>query len=82
MILILVRAIALDVLQALNSARKSGMSLFPAVLALRDSRVHVCSLDSSDILSYVEALINEHFGVAPTLNVPYVDPHNGHVGFG
>ena len=82
MILGLVRAIALDTLRALNSARKGGMSLFPAVLALRDPRIHVHFLDSSDILSYVEALINEHFGIAPTLNIPYVDPHNGHVGFG
>ena len=78
MILVLVRAIALDTLRALNSVRKGGMSPF----SLRDPRVHVCSPDGSDILSYIEALINEHFGIAPTLNVPYVNSHNGHVGFG
>jgi len=58
------------------------MSPFPAVLALRNPRVHVRSPDSSDVLFYIETLINEHFGVASTLNVPYVDLHNGHVGFG
>jgi len=81
-ILGLVKAVALGAFQALDSARKSGMSPFPAVLALRDPRVHICSLDGSDVLSYVEASINEHFGIAPTLNVPYVDPHNRHVRFG
>jgi len=75
------RAIALDAFRALDSARKSGMSPFPAVLALRDPRVHVYSPDGNDVLSYIEALINEHFGIAPTLNIPYVDPHNEHVGF-
>ena len=44
--------------------------------------LHCCSLDGNDVLFYVEASINEYFGVAPTLNVPYVDPHNRHVGFG
>jgi len=58
------------------------MSPFPAVLALRDPRVYVYSPDGNDVLSYIEALINEHFGIAPTLNIPYVDPHNEHVGFG
>ena len=81
-ILGLVRAVALDAFWALDSAWKSSMSPFPAVLALRDPRVHVHSLDCNNVLSYIEALINEHFGVAPTLNIPYVDPHNGHVRFG
>jgi len=81
-ILRLVRAVAFDAFQALNSARKSSMFPFPAVLALRDPRVHVHSLDGNNVLSYVEASINEHFGIAPTLNVPYVNSHNGHVGFG
>jgi len=58
------------------------MSLFSAVLALRDPRVHVCFPDGSNVFFYVEASINEHFGIAPTLNVLYVNPHNGHVGFG
>jgi len=58
------------------------VSLFPAVFALRDPRVHVRSPDSCYVFTDIEASIDEHLGIAPALNVPYVDPHDGHVGFG
>ena len=51
------------------------MFLFPAVLALGNSWVHVCSPDGSDILSYVEAPVDEHLGIGLTLDVPYIDPY-------
>ena len=82
MILRLVRAIAPDTFGALYSAQESGMSSFLAVLTLGDSWVHVCSLDGSDVLSYIKASVDEHLGVGPTLDVPYIDLYNGHVGFG
>jgi len=58
------------------------VSPFPAVLALGNSWVHVCSPDGSDVLSYVKVPVDEHLGISPTLDVPYIDPYNGHVGFG
>jgi len=58
------------------------VSPFPVVFALRDPRVHVHSLDSCYVFTNVEALIDEHLGIASTLNVPYVDPYDGHVRFG
>jgi len=81
-ILRLVRAIMPDAFGALYSARESGMFPFPAVLALGDSWVHVCSLDGSDVLSYVKAPVDEHLGVGPALDIPYIDPYNGYVRFG
>ena len=58
------------------------MFLFPAVLALGNSWVHVRSLDGSDVLSYIEAPVDEHLGVSPTLDIPYIDPYTGYVRFG
>ena len=76
------RAIALDAFGTLYSARESGVSPFPAVLVLGNSWVHVRSPDGSDILSYVKAPDDEHLGIGPALDIPYIDPYNGHVGFG
>jgi len=58
------------------------VSPFLAILALGDPWVHVCFPDSSDILSYIEAPIDEHLGVGPTLGIPYINPYNGHVRLG
>jgi len=81
-ILRLVRAIVPNAFGALYFARESGVSPFPAVLALENSWVYVRSLDGSDVLSYVKAPVDEHLGVGPTLDVPYIDLYNGHVRFG
>jgi len=58
------------------------VSPIPAVFTLRDLRVYIHSPDSCYVFTDVEALINEHLGIAPTLNVPYVNPHDEHVRFG
>jgi len=55
---------------------------FPAVFAPRDPRVHVRSPDSCYVFTNIEASIDEHLGIAPALNIPYVDLHDEHVGFG
>jgi len=77
-----VQAITLDTFGALYSAQEGGVSPFPAILTLGDPWVHVCSPDSSDVLSYIEASIDEHLGIGPTLGIPYIDPNNRHVGLG
>ena len=82
MILGFVRTVALDTFGALYSAQESGVSPFSAVLALGDSWVHVHSPNGSDVLSYVETPVDEHLGIGPALNVLYVNPYYGHVGFG
>ena len=58
------------------------MSPFLVVFALRDPRVHVRSPDSCYVFTDVKASIDEHLGIVPALDVPYVDPHDGHVEFG
>jgi len=75
-------AIALDVFEALYSARESDVSPFSAILALGDPWVHICSPDSSNVLSYIKAPIDEHLGIGPALDILYIDPYNGHVRLG
>jgi len=81
-ILRLVRAITPDAFGALYSTQESGVSPFPAVLALGDSWVHVHSPDGSNVLSYIKAPVDEHLGIGPALDVLYIDLYNGHVRFG
>ena len=47
------QTIAFDTLRSLNSARYSGMSLFPTIFTLWNTGVHVSFSDSSDILSQI-----------------------------
>ena len=75
-------AIALDAFGVLYSARESGVFPFLAILTLGNPWVHVCSPYSSDVLSYIEAPIDEHLGVGSALDIPYIDPYDGHVGLG
>ena len=58
------------------------MTPLPAVLALGNSRVHVCASNSRDVVAYVKTSIYEHFSIFTTLDIPYVDPDYGHVRFG
>jgi len=73
--------IAFDVFSSLNSAQKRGVTPFPAIFALGDSRIHICSSNCSDIVAYIKAPVDEKFSVLATLNIPYIDPNNGHVRF-
>jgi len=56
----------------LNPVYKGGMPLFPIVLALKYSQVHVHLSNSCDVASYVEASVDETFSLASTLDVPDV----------
>jgi len=51
------RTIAFDTLRSLNSARHSEISLFPTIFTLWNTRVHVSSSDSGDILSQISYLL-------------------------
>ena len=57
------------------------MSPFPAILALGNTRVHVHSPDSCDVVTNIEAPVDKHFSILSTLYVPYINLDNGHVGF-
>jgi len=56
-----VRTIALHTFGPLSAVYASYVALFPIVLTLRNSWIHVSSADSSDIASYVEASVDDFF---------------------
>ena len=58
------------------------MTPFPAILALRDTWIHVGSLNGCDIPSNIEAPVDKHFGLTTALDIPYVYPDNRHIRFG
>jgi len=58
------------------------MTPLPAIFALGDTWVHVCSLDCSNVVAYVEASVDEKFCVLTALNIPNVDPNYGHIQLG
>ena len=55
------------------------ISSLSAVLALKDAWVHVSTPNSSNVVFYVEASVNELFSLATTLDIPYVNLDNGHI---
>ena len=58
------------------------MSPLPAVLALGNSWIHVHASNCRNVVTYIEASIDEHFSIFATLDIPDVDPDYGHVRFG
>ena len=58
------------------------MTSLPAIFALGDTWVHVCSSDCSDVVTYVEASVDEKFCVLTALHIPNVDPDYGHIRLG
>jgi len=78
----LVRAIVLDTLRALDTAGHSHMSPSPAILTLRDARVHVGFLNSRNKPLYIETPINKTFSLTSALNIPDVNPNNQYIRLG
>ena len=58
------------------------MSPLPAVLALGDAWIHICASNCRNVVTYIEASIDEHLSVFTTLDIPDVNPNYSHVGFG
>ena len=71
--------IAFDALRFLNSARHSGIFSFPTIFTLWNIGVHVSFSDSGNIPSYIKALIDKAFGLAPALNVPNIYPNDRYI---
>ena len=81
MVLRFVRTVALDTFSSLNATRKGRVSPLPAILALGDSRIHICTSNYGDVIAHIEAPVNEKFSVFSTLNIPDVNPNDGHIRF-
>jgi len=79
MIFYLVRAIALDILRALDSIGYCYMFPSPTIFALRNIRVHVGFSNGGNKLLYIKTLVNKTFGLTSTLNIPNINPDNQYV---
>ena len=79
MVIQFVWTVALDAFSSLNATRKGGVSPLPAILALGNSRIHVRTSNCGDVIAHIEAPVNEKFSIFSTLNIPDVEPNNGHI---
>jgi len=70
MVIRFVRTVAFDAFGTLDSTQKCCMSPFPAVFALRNTRVHVGSPNGRDVVANIKAPIDKRFYVIATLDVP------------
>jgi len=76
-----VRTITLNVFGSLNSAQKYRVAPPPTILALGDFWVHVCSSNGNDVVVYVEAPVDKHFGIATTLYILYINLDDCYIRF-
>jgi len=53
-------------------AKECLVALFLAVAVLRNPRIYVGALNSSDVTTVAERVVNEKFCFGPILRVPYV----------
>jgi len=74
--------IALDIFGTIHMIHKGTVALFPAIFALRDTQVHVCAIDCTNVTFYIKVPINEIFSFKATLSIPYINPDNSHIRFG
>ena len=75
----LVRPVTFNAFSPLDTTYPSHVTPFPAILALWDSWVHVCSLYHSNKASHIEVSVDDHFCIGTILCVPYVNPYYGHI---
>jgi len=58
-----VRAITLYTFGPLNAVYTSYVTLFPTVLALWNTQIHISSMNRSDEASYIEVSVDDFFGI-------------------
>jgi len=68
----LVWTVAFGISRILKLASESSVSLLLAILALRDTRIHVCFLNCCNEAFYIETSVNQAFSLTSTLNILYV----------
>jgi len=76
-----VRSIAFNIFQTLSMVQESGVSLFPTIFALWDTRIHISTTYSYNMISDIEGPIDEVFSLEPTLSISYVNPDDCHIRF-
>jgi len=75
----LVRTTTLLTFGAVSFIQKGKMTLFPTIMALRDTWIHVSASDSGYISAKVKRMINKQFGLRSILGIPYINLDDGHI---
>jgi len=78
----LVWTIVLNALQLLNLTSKSSVIPFLAFFVLRNTRVHIYTMNGHDVSSNIKAPVNQTLSILPTLCIPNIHPDNGYIRLG
>ena len=78
-VLSLVRAIAFDAFEFLAMGTHDFVLLYPAVLALRNSQIHIGFLNCRNKPLYIKAPVYKTLSLTATLNIPNVNPNDQHI---
>ena len=73
------QTITLGIFGSMCMTHKGCVLLFPTILVLRNSRIHVCSLDHCNVVFYIKISVNKVFSLSVTLRVSYVDLDNCYI---
>ena len=73
------RAITLYTFDLLDVADTHYVIPFSIVLALRHARVHIGTMDHSNIASNIKVSVDDLLSIRPILSIPDVDLDNSHV---
>jgi len=68
----LVWTVTFDTSRILKLASESGVLPLLAILVLRDTRIHICSLNCYNEVLYIKTSIDQAFSLTFTLNIVYV----------
>ena len=79
MMLRFVRTITFDAFVPMDTTQEGGVTPFPAIFALGDSRIHICSFNRSNIIAHIEAPIDKKFSILTTLYIPNIYPDDSHI---
>jgi len=76
-----VGSITFDVSRSMCTIYKSHMTLFLAIFALWDSRIHIYSSNGCNVVFNVKTSVNKFFGFSSILGVPSIHSYNYYVQF-
>jgi len=75
------RTITFLAFETMCKVSKDNIISLLTIFALRNTRVHVGSSDSSDIIIYIETSVNETFSFCTILRIPNINPNNSYIRF-
>jgi len=81
MIFNFMRTITYLAFETMCKESKGNIIPLPTIFALRNTRVHIGSSDSSDIIIYIETSVNETFSFCTILRIPNINLNNSYVRF-